>query len=165
MAARAPHGIAGSAAPGGVAAAAVTEAGDMTDEDLVGAEGMPVRAMVGCFSHPLAFDPDEVALHVGSVVATADSYEVQGPSNGGVANPGSSGAFRAPPLCPAVDTSKGPGQDDEPMSLGRFRIAPSRHRRNGAASKSRPLRSGDRHQPKDPDLSGNVGTTLRQQWL
>ena len=38
------HGVAGSAVPGAVSAAAVTLAGDVPDEDLVGAERMPVRA-------------------------------------------------------------------------------------------------------------------------
>ncbi len=35
------HGVAGSALPGGVSAAAVSEAGDVTAEDLVGASGGP----------------------------------------------------------------------------------------------------------------------------
>ena len=56
--------VAGSAVPGGVSAAAVTEAGDVADEDLVRAEGVPVGASAGCFGHPLAFGrPDEIALH------------------------------------------------------------------------------------------------------
>ena len=33
------HGVAGSATPGGVSAAAVTEAGLVADDNLVGAEG------------------------------------------------------------------------------------------------------------------------------
>jgi len=34
----------------------VTEAGDMADEDLVRAEGVPVRASVWGFCHPCAVD-------------------------------------------------------------------------------------------------------------
>ena len=37
-------GVAGAAVPGGVSAAAVTEAGAVTDEDLVRAEGVAVGA-------------------------------------------------------------------------------------------------------------------------
>ena len=57
------HGVAGSAVLGGVAAA-VTEAGGVTDKDLVRAERMPVRAAVWRLHHPLAVGrPDKVALH------------------------------------------------------------------------------------------------------
>ena len=63
------HGVAGSAVPGGVSAAAVTEAGDVPDEDLAGAERVPVRASGGCFGHPFAFGcPDEIALHPCQVI-------------------------------------------------------------------------------------------------
>ena len=37
-------GFAGSAVPGGVSAAAVAEAGDVSDKDLIGSEGVPIRA-------------------------------------------------------------------------------------------------------------------------
>ena len=42
-------GVAGSAVPAGVAPAAVAEAGDVADEDLAGAEQMPVgyQALIG----------------------------------------------------------------------------------------------------------------------
>ena len=47
------HGVAGSAVPGGVSAAAVTEARDMTDEDLVRAERAAVRASRRWVGDPL----------------------------------------------------------------------------------------------------------------
>ena len=62
------HGVAGSAVPGGVSAAAVTETSHVADEDLVGAEGVPVGASAGCFSHPLAAAPNEIALHPCGVI-------------------------------------------------------------------------------------------------
>lgn len=46
-------GVAGSAVPACVAAAAVTEAGDVTDEDLLRAEGVPVGASAGRSGDPL----------------------------------------------------------------------------------------------------------------
>jgi hypothetical protein len=59
------HRVAGSAMPGGVSAAAVTETGGyVADEYLIGAEGVSVGAPDGCFGHPFAFGClDEVALH------------------------------------------------------------------------------------------------------
>ena len=54
------HGVAGSAVPGGVAAA-VAEAGDVSDKDLVrGPERVPARAVarLGLVLH----GPDELAL-------------------------------------------------------------------------------------------------------
>jgi hypothetical protein len=44
-----------SAMPRGVSAADMTEAGDVRDEDLVGAEGVSVGALGQRFGHPLAF--------------------------------------------------------------------------------------------------------------
>jgi hypothetical protein len=41
------HRVAGSAVPGGVSAAAVTEAGDVTDQDLVRSEEVPVGHRLG----------------------------------------------------------------------------------------------------------------------
>ncbi len=58
------HGVAGSAVPGGVPAAAVTETGDIADEDLIGAEGVPVGASGGRFGRPFTFSPDQIALHL-----------------------------------------------------------------------------------------------------
>ena len=48
------HSVAGSAVLGGVSAAAVTETRDVADEDLVGAEAVPVGAAAGRFRHPPA---------------------------------------------------------------------------------------------------------------
>jgi hypothetical protein len=59
------HGIAGSAVPAGMATAAMAEANDVPDEDLIRAEGVPVRAsrgrvgdpLPGCGLHQLAQHP------------------------------------------------------------------------------------------------------------
>jgi len=48
------HRIAGSAMPAGVPAAAVTEARDMANEDLIRAEWVAVRAPLMSADHPLA---------------------------------------------------------------------------------------------------------------
>jgi hypothetical protein len=54
--------------PGGVSVAAATEAGDVADEDLAGAEGVPVGASAGWFGHPLAVGgADEFTGHLRSV--------------------------------------------------------------------------------------------------
>ena len=46
-----------------VSAAAVTEAGDVAHEDLIGSEGVPIGAG-GCLGHPLAIGcVDEIAVH------------------------------------------------------------------------------------------------------
>ena len=59
----ADHGIAGSAVPAGVSAA-VAEAGDMADEDLVRAERVTVRAAARRPRHPLAIRGlNKVAQH------------------------------------------------------------------------------------------------------
>ena len=47
------HGVAGSAVPAGVSAAAVAEASDVTDEDLAGAERVAVRASRRRVRNPL----------------------------------------------------------------------------------------------------------------
>jgi hypothetical protein len=47
------HGIAGSAMPAGVSAAAVSKADDMSDEDLIRAESVPVRASGRWVGDPL----------------------------------------------------------------------------------------------------------------
>jgi hypothetical protein len=61
--------IAGAAMPAGVSAAAVTEAGDVADEDLIRAERVPVGALAGCFAHPFASGcPDEITLHPAQAV-------------------------------------------------------------------------------------------------
>jgi hypothetical protein len=41
------RGVAGAAVPAGVSAAAVSEAGDVADEDLAGAEGCPLGQRLG----------------------------------------------------------------------------------------------------------------------
>ena len=46
-------GVAGAAMPGGVSTAAVAEAGDMPDEDLIRAEGVPVGAAGWWLGYPL----------------------------------------------------------------------------------------------------------------
>jgi Protein of unknown function (DUF2510) len=46
-----------------VSAAAVAEARDMADEDLVGAERVPLGASGGRLRHPFTFGADEVTLH------------------------------------------------------------------------------------------------------
>ena len=48
------HGITRTAVPACVAAAAMSEAGDMPDEDLIRAEWMPVRASARRLGNPLA---------------------------------------------------------------------------------------------------------------
>jgi len=69
----ADHGIAGSAVPAGVSAA-VAEAGDMADEDLVRAERVTVRAAARRPRHPLAIRGlNKVAQHATSVGPTAFS--------------------------------------------------------------------------------------------
>ena len=52
-----------SAAPAGESAAAVAEASNVTDEDLVGAEAVSVRAAPRRLRHRLAGHPDQVAVH------------------------------------------------------------------------------------------------------
>ena len=46
------HRITGSAMPAGVTTAAIAKAGDMSDEDLVGAERVAVWAAAGWAGHP-----------------------------------------------------------------------------------------------------------------
>ena len=48
------HGVASAAMPTGVPAAAVTEAGDVADEDLIRAEWVSIRASRRRAGHPLA---------------------------------------------------------------------------------------------------------------
>ena len=58
------HGITRSAVPAGMPAAAVAEAGDVSDEDLIRAERVPVRAPRRWLGYPLpAAVLDEVADH------------------------------------------------------------------------------------------------------
>ena len=59
------HGIAGSAVPAGVSAAAVTKAGDVSDEDLIRAKGVAVRAAGRWLGYPLPFGrSDQLTLHL-----------------------------------------------------------------------------------------------------
>ena len=67
------HGVACSAVPARVSAPAVTQAGNMADEDLVCAKRVPVGASARCFGHPFAAGLDEVALHARSVARHGDS--------------------------------------------------------------------------------------------
>ena len=67
--------VAGEAVPGGVSAAAVAEACDVTDKDLVRAETVAVGASARWFGHPFAVDgADELTLvHTRTIVPTNDS--------------------------------------------------------------------------------------------
>jgi hypothetical protein len=58
------HGVAGAAMPAGVPTAAVTEAGDVADQDLIRAECVPVWAARRRAGHPLAVGRlDQLAEH------------------------------------------------------------------------------------------------------
>lgn len=61
--------------PGGVPAAAMPEAGNMSDEELMGAEKVAVWASARRFGHPLAvYGSDELPLvHPRTIVPTNDS--------------------------------------------------------------------------------------------
>ena len=68
------HRVASAAMPRGVSAAAMAEAGDMPDEDLVRAEGMSVGASGRWLGHPFTVGGlDELTLvHASNLVLTTD---------------------------------------------------------------------------------------------
>lgn len=66
------HGVARSAVPTGVSTAAVTEARDVTDQYLIRAEGVAVRASARRLGHPPTRDPDQTP----SIAQTANSMSV-----------------------------------------------------------------------------------------
>jgi hypothetical protein len=69
------YGIAGSAVPAGVSAA-VTKAGDVSDEDLIRVKGVAVRAAGRWLGYPLPFGrSDQLTLHLQQPICAAAFHD------------------------------------------------------------------------------------------
>ena len=68
------HRLARAAVPSGVSAAAVAEAGDMPDENLIRAEGMSVGAFARWLGHPFTVGglDERTLVHASNLVLTTD---------------------------------------------------------------------------------------------